>query len=62
MDQITYVHRFEERHLVHGRGDRRAARVPLRHGTGDVVDQLHDHSAVDGAEQVRVERRHDPGK
>ena len=60
--QVADPHRREEGHLVHRRGDGSAAGVPLRHHTGDVVDQLHDHAAVHGAQQVGVQDGHDPAQ
>ena len=52
----------QERHLVHRRGDRRTAAVPLGDGARGRVGQLHDLAAVDVAEQVRLALGGDDGQ
>jgi hypothetical protein len=62
MDKVADVNGLDEGHLVHGRRHGRPSRVPLCCHTGDVVDKLHDHTAVHTAQQVRIENAHDPAE
>jgi hypothetical protein len=62
MHEITDADRLEERHLVHERGHGRPTGMPLGDHPGDIINQLHDDAAVNGAEKVRVEHRHDPAQ